>query len=408
MQGVPEHLGELLARPKVALLMGLLNDDGAETRIVGGAVRNILLGLATTDIDFTTSLKPDEVMARAAKAGIKTVPTGIAHGTVTLVVGKTPFEVTTLRHDVQTDGRHAIVAFADTFEEDAIRRDFTINQLSLSLDGKVHDYAGGLADLAIRKLRFIGDAQRRISEDYLRIMRFFRFHAVYGRGAVDADGLKACAALKGGMARLSSERIWLELKKLLVADGAADIMPVFVESGIWQAASGDVAAHVPAFHAALAAFPQGDALARLAALGVRTAEDVRALDLKLKFGGQERKRLEDVAALLAKWSGPGELALSGGLDDRAVRLAGLQTGAQAVLDALGVITGPLGAGPAQAFAALTVPVMPFKGKDVLALGVSAGPAVGAIIQRATMLWADLGFPDDPVLQARCLASAMPG
>ncbi len=402
MTGGRHGFAELLARPPVALLMELLNGGNAETRIVGGAVRNTLLGRPATDIDFTTSLKPHEVMARAGQAGIKTVPTGIAHGTVTLVVGKIPFEVTTLRRDVQTDGRHAVVAFADTFEEDAVRRDFTINQLSLSRDGKVHDHAGGLADLAMRKVRFIGDAHRRITEDYLRIMRFFRFHAAYGAGDLDAEGLKACEALKDGMAKLTSERIWLELKKLLIADGAAEVVPVFVESGIWEAALGDVTADVPAFHAAIAAFPQCDAMARLAAVGVRTAGDVRALDLKLKFGSHERKRLEDVAALLAGWPAPG------GLDERAVRLAGLQAGAQAVRDALGVMAGALGSAAAQALAALTVPAMPFKGKDVLALGVPPGPDVGAIIQRATGLWADLGFPDDPALQARCLRQAMAG
>ncbi len=402
MPGVPHAFGELLGRPPVALLMKLLNGSGSETRIVGGAIRNTLLGLPATDIDFTTSLKPDEVMLRAASAGLKAVPTGIAHGTVTLVVAKTPFEVTTLRRDVETDGRHAVVAFADTFEEDAVRRDFTINQLSLSPDGKVHDYAGGLADLANRKVRFIGDAHRRIAEDYLRIMRFFRFHAAYGVGALDADGLQACEALKGGMARLSSERIWLELKKLLIADGAAGVVPVFVDSGIWHAALGDPAAHMPAFRAAVAAFPYCDAVARLAALGVRTAENVRALDLRLKFASSERKRLEDVAALLARWPQQGDP------DDRAIRLASLDRGAQAVLDTLGALSGTLGHGRMKALAALPLPVMPFKGKDVLALGVPPGPDVGAIIQRATECWADLGFPDDPVLQSQCLRQAASG
>ena len=402
MPGSTRSFESLLARPQVALLMELLNGGGAETRIVGGAIRNILLGLPATDIDFATSLKPDEVMARAAKTGIKTVPTGIMHGTITLVVAKVPFEVTTLRRDVETDGRHAVVAFAGSFEEDAIRRDFTINQLSVSQDGVVHDYAGGLADLAIRKVRFIGEARRRITEDYLRIMRFFRFHAAYGAGALDADGLDACVALKGGMARLSSERIWLELKKLLIAGGAAEVMPVFVHSGIWNEAAGDLVAHVPAFHAALAAFPRGDAVARLAALGVRTAEHVRALDLKLKLASTERRRLEDVAALLATWPGPD------GMDERLVRLASLREGAQAVRDALGVLACVLGRERAQALGMLPVPVMPFKGQDVLALGVPPGPGVGVIIQRATERWADLGFPDDHVSQAQCLTSAMPG
>ncbi len=402
MHPASPELGRLLARKPVALLMELLNGDGAETRIVGGAVRNILLDLTATDIDLTTSLKPDEVMARAAKAGIKTVPTGLKHGTVTLVLDKTPFEVTTLRRDVETDGRHAVVAFADSFEEDAVRRDFTINQLSLSVDGTVHDYAGGLADLAARKIRFIGDARRRITEDYLRILRFFRFHAAYGAGPLDAEALQACDELKGGMARLSAERIWSELKRLLAAQGAPHVMRAFVGGRIWQAMAGHVVADLPAFEAAATTFPRSDSVARLAALAVRTADDVAALDARLKFAAHERKRLADVAQLLEKWPAPEAL------NERALRLASLNFGPQAVHDALCVWSAALGEAQARAFADVQPPPNPFMGREVLALGVPAGPDVGRIIQHATEMWADLGFAEDPALRAQCLQRAASG
>ncbi|MGL4438664.1 MAG: CCA tRNA nucleotidyltransferase [Bosea sp. (in: a-proteobacteria)] len=390
----------LLARPPVHALLQLLNTDGAETRIVGGAIRNTLLGLPTTDIDLATTLKPDETMARAAKAGLKVVPTGLSHGTVTIIIGKTPFEVTTLRRDVETDGRHAVVAFSDSFKEDALRRDFTINQLSLSADGTVNDYAGGLADLAVRKVRFIGDPSRRITEDYLRIMRFFRFHAEYGKGALDTDGLAACKALKDGMVKLSAERIRTELMKLLVAKGAAEVLPVFAASGIWHEAAGNLPAHLEAFHAAVELFPTSDAPARLAALSVRTRANAAALDLKLKLSSAERTRLDDAAKALA------ELGATTALTDRNYQLTGLHLGASAVHDALGILAQELGESRAHTLRALLIPVSPFKGADVLALGIPAGPTVGAVIARANQLWADLGFPDDAPAQQQCLRNAL--
>jgi poly(A) polymerase len=390
----------LLERPPVLALMQLLNGDGAQTRIVGGAIRNTLLGLPTTDIDLATTLKPDETMARAANAGLKVVPTGIDHGTVTIIIDKTPFEVTTLRRDVETDGRHAVVAFSGSFEEDALRRDFTINQLSLSADGTVHDYANGLADLAARRVRFIGDPARRITEDYLRIMRFFRFHAEYGEGALDKAGLAACQTLKGGMEQLSAERIRAELMKLLVARAAASTVPVLVDSGIWDEIAGGVAADIAALNAAIALFPASDAPARLAALAVRTRGDAPALDARLRLSGVERKRLEAVAKALA------ELGPAAALTDRTYRLTGLHHGAHAVHDALGILAQNLGANRARKLAALPIPVSPFKGADVLTLGVAAGPKVGEAIARANHLWANLGFPDDAAVQKYCLSEAL--
>lgn len=198
-------------------VLDLLNAGGGEARIVGGAVRNSLMGLGVADIDIATTLLPDEVMARAAKDGIKAVPTGIAHGTVTLVVDGKPFEVTTLRKDVETDGRHASVAFSTDWQTDADRRDLTINALYAKADGEVVDLVGGLPDIETRTVRFIGDAATRIAEDHLRILRYFRFFAYYGSGRPDAAGLRACAAARSKLGSLSAERVWAETKKLLAA-----------------------------------------------------------------------------------------------------------------------------------------------------------------------------------------------
>src|SRR4051794_26384521 len=199
-----------------ARVLALLNGDGEEARVIGGAVRNALLRVPIVDIDIATTALPDEVVRRAKAAGIKSVPTGIDHGTVTLVVDSHPFEVTTLREDTETFGRKAKVAFGRDWVADARRRDFTINALSVSSDSVVHDYVGGLQDIASRRVRFIGDAAQRIAEDYLRILRFFRIHSAFGAGAPDRDGYLACIAGRAGLATLSAERMRMELLKLLV------------------------------------------------------------------------------------------------------------------------------------------------------------------------------------------------
>ncbi len=271
----------------------------AETRIIGGAVRNVLIGEPVSDVDFATTLAPEEVTTRVKAAGLKAVPTGLAHGTVTVVVGKRGHEVTTLRRDVETDGRRAVVAFTDSFEEDALRRDFTINQLSLSTDGALHDYAGGLDDLKARRVRFIGDPERRIREDYLRILRFFRFSARYGEGPFDSEGLSACAALAEGMAILSRERVWAELAKLLVAPRASKALAAMRDGGVWNRMLA-LPADLAVFDAALALSPHSDAISRLAALCLREEADVARLDEALRFSVAERRRLEAAAGARAE------------------------------------------------------------------------------------------------------------
>ena len=189
----------LLKQPPLRAVFDALDGEGRATRIVGGAVRDALLGRDVTDADLATVLLPADVIARAEAAGLKTVPTGIEHGTVTVVSGGRPFEVTTLRRDIETDGRHAVVRYSTDWKEDASRRDFTMNALYCDMSGEVFDPLGGLADLRASRVRFIGRAEDRIREDYLRILRFFRFFAWYGEGRPDPDGLRACARLKSGL-----------------------------------------------------------------------------------------------------------------------------------------------------------------------------------------------------------------
>jgi len=284
-------------------VMRLLAEGGHGAWFVGGCVRNGLLDTPTDDIDITTDALPQRVMALAEAAGVRAVPTGIDHGTVTLVSGGRPYEITTLRRDVETDGRRAVVAFTERLEEDAARRDFTMNALYADADAAVLDPTGeGLADLAARRLRFIGRAEDRIREDYLRILRFFRFHAWYAdpEGGLDADGVSACAALADGLRQLSRERIGAEMKKLLSAPDPAPAVSAMAQTGVLARVLPGADATVLPRLVHLEDVPP-DAIRRLAALG---GEDVAD---RLRLSKVETANLDILRREMAIGTPPAEL-----------------------------------------------------------------------------------------------------
>src|ERR1700694_3945230 len=288
-----------------ARVLQLLDGNGEEARVVGGAVRNALLKIPTGDIDIATTALPAEVIRRAKAAGIKTVPTGIEHGTVTLVVEAQPFEVTTLREDIETFGRKANVAFGRDWVRDAQRRDFTINGLSVDADGVVHDHVGGLDDIAARRVRFIGDPNQRIAEDYLRILRFFRIHAAYGSGEPDRAGYLACIAARAGLATLSAERVRMEMLKLMVAEGAAVAVTAMADGGLLLPIFGGVAYTGP-FTAMISAERmlgwKPDAIRRLGALAVAVTEDAKRVATRSRLTNAETKALDSMGHQIGRAS----------------------------------------------------------------------------------------------------------
>jgi tRNA nucleotidyltransferase/poly(A) polymerase len=399
---------ELLARPDAARLLAALNSDGEEARIVGGAVRDALMGRAVGDIDLATTATPQTVMATAARHGWKAVPTGIAHGTVTLVIDGAAFEVTTLRCDIETDGRHAIVAFSRDFAEDARRRDFTINALSLSPDGELHDYATGIADASAGLVRFMGDPAERIREDYLRILRFFRFHASHGRGEPDAHGLAAATALAPGVAQLSRERIRQEVLKLLAADGAVEAVKTMARIGLWPMILPDSAPDLAALERlqALDVSDQNDPVLRLAVL-LSKPEDASRLQEKLALSNRDQQRI------LVGLAAAGDISLRGLSVDRIARLvhrhgpaafrdglllaAAVQGWTNEQYDEFRVLAAPLIARP---------PMPPFGSGDVAALGIRPGPRMGHVLKAAAERWLDEGRPTEPARLAAILHQAL--
>ena len=380
----------------VARLLAVLDRDGEEARVVGGAVRNALLHLPVGEVDVATSAVPQEVVRRVKAAGWKAVPTGIDHGTVTVVIDKHPFEVTTLRQDVETFGRKARVEFGRDWVADAQRRDFTINALSASATGQVFDHVGGLDDIAARRVRFIGDPAQRIAEDYLRILRFFRFHAYFASGAPDAAGLAACIRARAGLDQLSRERVRMELVKLVVAPRAAATLWVMADSGILGTVLGGVA-YVSSFEklaaceAAMGFEP--DAVRRLGALGVAVREDAERLAERLRLSNAEAQRL---FALDGWW----RVAPAAGEQPAHALLYRL--GPQSFVDRVLVAWSRAPAEAADddaAWRALTTlpqrwtsPVFPLKSADFLRRGVPKGPALGAALRAAEQAWIAADFP----------------
>lgn len=407
--------------PALVRVLALLNSDGGEGRVAGGAVRNSLMGLPVADVDIATTLRPEVVVERAKAAGIKAVPTGIEHGTVTLVIDGTPFEVTTLRRDMATNGRHAEVAFGTDWQMDAERRDLTMNALYATEDGTVIDLVNGLPDIESRTVRFIGDAATRIAEDHLRILRFFRFFALYGSGRPDAEGLKACARAKDTLAKLSAERVWSETKKLLGAPDpgrallwmrqAGVLTEILPETEKWGIDA------IPGLVDAERAFGwKPDALLRLAAMVPADRERLKKLAERLRLSKAE-------AATLDYWAAAPEIApkLAETAFDRLLYRNGSQGLTMRLKLALAAARARgLGDPEALGFSGLCQrllaraekwqkPTFPLTGADVLAIGVPAGPKIGAMLAAIEDEWVAGNFHEGRAkLLARLEALAAEG
>jgi poly(A) polymerase len=381
----------------LAILLALLDSDGQEARVVGGAVRNALLGHPVGDVDIATTATPAQVTARVEAAGFKAVPTGIQHGTITVIADGRSHEVTTLREDVETDGRHAKVVFGRDWQRDAERRDFTMNALSVTRDGVIHDYVGGLVDLHLRRVRFIGDAARRIAEDYLRVLRFFRFHAACGQGPPDPAGLAACIAARAHLDRLSRERVKMELFKLLLAAQVVPVLEVMSEAGLLL----QVLAGVPllaglrdmtAIEAALGL--AADPVRRLGALALFTVEDAERLRERLRLANAEHERLYSMA------DGWWRIAAANAEQDG--RPALYRLGRERFTDRVLLAWARSGAGAADTtwheLARLperwTAPDFPLKAADLLKRGVARGPALGIALRAAEEVWIAADFPTE--------------
>ena len=384
-------------------LLAVLKQGGEEARVAGGAVRNTLLGQPVADIDIAATTLPEETIRRAGAAGFKTVPTGIEHGTVTVIAGGKPYEVTTLRADIETDGRRAKVAFGRDWKLDAERRDFTINALYVEADGTVVDLVGGIADIEARRLRFIGDAEARIREDYLRILRFFRFFAWYGDGRPDAEGLKACARLKDGLAQLSAERVWSELKKLLSAPDPARALLWMRQAGVLSAALPESEKWgIDAIHGLVRTGEDfgwaADPMLRLEAIVPPDAVRMKTLGERLRLSNDEADRLRHWALTIAPDAKVTETELAkklyygdrdGHLDRIRLALAAART--RAVEDDQAMME----AGGFSRLLNFTLkwekPVFPVKGADLTGLGASPGPKLGATLKNLEREWVESGF-----------------
>lgn len=384
-----------LERRETQAIFDALAVGDVETRVVGGAVRNALLRLPVTEMDLATTAEPEHVMALARHAKLKAIPTGIDHGTVTLIADGTPFEVTTLRRDVETFGRHAQVAFTTDWEEDARRRDFTLNALYADRDGTVFDPLGGYDDLAQGRVRFIGDAESRIKEDYLRILRFFRFSAYYGKCAFDASGLRASVRLLAGLEQLSAERVGTELRRILVAPRALQAIEAMFDYGLLTTVLGGVPrlddfAHLVAIEEALGLQP--NPARRLAVLAVFVEEDAPRLAAHLRLSNVEQSVLELGA----------ESSIDSGLPSEARAQELLYRLGAGIFPSFVLIAWARAGVPgdnSQWRATLTlperwqVPSFPLRGTDIAELGCS-GPEIGEALRRLERDWIAGGFGED--------------
>jgi len=373
-----------------------IEQEGDEARVVGGAVRNTLLGHPVPDVDIATTARPEDVMQRARAAGLKPVGTGLDHGTVTVVSGGFPYEVTTLREDVETYGRQARVVFGRDWSRDAERRDFTLNALYADRRGRLHDPLGGLEDCLARRVRFIGDPDMRIQEDYLRILRFFRIYAAYGEGEMDKAGLGACLRQRDGLRHLSAERIGHEMRRLLRAPLAGPALTMMNDCGLWEIATGGLA-RIDDFLALrslsdVAQEPDDPELGLVVLAGF-VREDLERICDRFRLSNAERDRMRTAWAAMKKYRH------SGSLPDASQEL--YEFGRQGAIDGLlahWASQRAQGRAPDADYADLLGrlrhaprPVFPLKGADLIATGQAPGPALGDLLKRLETSWRDSGF-----------------
>lgn len=392
-----------LERPEAQAVFAALTSAGYEARAVGGAVRNALMGQPVGDLDIATTARPDDVLQAAQAAGLKCVATGLEHGTVTVISGHVPYEVTTLREDVETYGRHAKVEFSTDWVADARRRDFTMNALYCTADGTVMDPLGGYEDVVQRRVVFIGEARERIREDYLRILRFFRFHAEYGQGEPERAALEACVRERDGLTGLSAERIRAEFIRLLRASNALSSLQAMHDFGLLAATLGaapriDLLARLIEQEATLRSPP--DALLRLSVLAIGVEEDADRLTDRLRLSNAERSSLLVVDR---------RLAASARMTSSAARRALYRAGDQVSWRRL--ILAAAAANPYLTLAEMrelfdlpsqwSIPQFPLRGADALDLGMQPGPELGRALSDLETWWVDGNFAaDEAALRAR--------
>ncbi len=372
-----------LKAPSLQRVFAAIAGAGGEARVAGGAVRNALLGEAVTEVDLATTLSPEQVTEACTAQGMSVHPTGIDHGTVTVVADHHPYEVTTLRHDVETDGRRATVKFTDDWEADAMRRDFTMNALFCDARGHIHDFTNGYRDILSRKVIFVGDPAQRIAEDFLRILRFFRFHARYGEGAPDEAGLQACVRLSAGLDGLSAERVRQEMFKLMAARGAVPTLKLLAERGILA----HLLPYTEEWHV-LERLPP-DPLLRLAVL----AREPLEMKDRWKLSNHEGKRLAAISSLNP---------LSPSLRALEQKIILYQIGPEAWHDLVHIAWArsgaPMNDADWQELLDLPehweIPVLPVSGGDLLAAGMNPGPEIGVTLRKLEDWWVASGFTPD--------------
>jgi poly(A) polymerase len=385
-----------LRDPRLVAVFNALSAESGQSRVVGGCVRNSLINEPVGDIDIATTHRPEAVVKMLEAAKLKAVPTGIEHGTITAISDSRGYEITTLRRDVSTDGRRAVIAYSDNWTEDANRRDFTMNAIYADLDGTLFDPTGGLTDLGARRVRFIGDAAQRIAEDYLRVLRFFRIHAWYGKGELDGDGLRASAAAKDQLKRLSAERIQKEMLRLVEAPYPVEVMRVMAATGIL----GEVLPGELAFDrfARLVEIERdqlftSEPVLRLASL-VTSADAARALAKAWRLSNGNAARIEEAHTATAK--------IVSYLSIREVRRLLYRLG-PALFKDLVMLRWAEDARLSNApqWRALLAfadswqrPQLPLSGHDVMAAGVPPGPLVGKVMAEVEDWWVDTDFTDD--------------